>query len=199
MGHPFDRADIRPATAADIDPAVRTLTRAFEHYPMTRRSLAPDDYLTRLARYQLLFLTGIGLPHGRVWVTDDHSAVSVWLTPRTPLSVFADLAAEFEDISGSRADVVAMDGPVIEAHRPAEPVWGLAVVGVDPDRRGRGLGRAVIAPGLAAADAEGVRAFLETQDAANLPFYESLGFKVVGEARLPDDGPMHWAMLRPTP
>ncbi|WP_306363678.1 GNAT family N-acetyltransferase [Nocardia sp. CC227C] len=90
-----------------------------------------------------------------------------------------------------------MDGPVIEAHRPAEPVWGLAVVGVHPDHRGRGLGRAVIAPGLAAADTEHVPAFLETQDPTNVPFYESLGFETIGHVRLPEDGSPHWAMLRP--
>jgi hypothetical protein len=81
--------------------------------------------------------------------------------------------------------------------RPREPVWFLGVIGVDPARQGQGLGRAVITPGLQTADADDVPTFLETQDPANVPFYESLGFDVVAELDLPDNGPKHWAMRRP--
>ncbi|HEY0695658.1 MAG TPA: hypothetical protein VGD71_42305 [Kribbella sp.] len=55
----------------------------------------------------------------------------------------------------------------------------------------------MITPGLRASDADGVRAFLETQDPANVPFYESLRFDVLAELDLPDDGPKHLAMRRP--
>ena len=54
----------------------------------------------------------------------------------------------------------------------------------------------MIAPGLAAADEDNSPAFLETQDPANVPFYESLGFEVIAEVDLPRNGPKHWPMHR---
>jgi GNAT superfamily N-acetyltransferase len=186
--------EIRIAGQDDIEPAVQTLVKAFEHYPLTLQAISADGYLDRLARYHRLFLTSIGLAHGRVWVAADHSAVAIWTTPATPPDLFAPLAAEFTEISGDRAQVAATYERAMGILRPRGPVW---FVGVDPARQGQGLGRAVITPGLQAADADDVPAFLETQDSANVPFYESLGFDVIGELDLPDNGPKHWAMRRP--
>ncbi|GAB2649938.1 GNAT family N-acetyltransferase [Kribbella swartbergensis] len=189
--------DVRRATEADVDAAVRTLARAFEDYPMTRACLDPDGYLDRLTQYQRLFLTGIGLPHGRVWITSDSSAVAAWTTPATPPDAFTPHADAFQRIAGSRAALAAEYEQAMGIFRPREPMWFLAVVGVDPDRQRQGLGRAVISAGLAAADAENSAAFLETQEPANLNFYESLGFTVVAELELPHRGPIHYAMYRP--
>jgi ribosomal protein S18 acetylase RimI-like enzyme len=188
---------VRRATEADVDAAVRTLTRAFEDYPMTRLGLDPDGYLDRLTQYHRIFLTGIGLPHGRVWVTDDAGAVAVWTTPATPPDVFAPHAEELTKLAGSRAALAAECGQAMGIFRPRDPVWLLALVGVDPDLQHQGLGRAVIAPGLAAADAEHSPAFLETQEPANITFYESLGFTVTAELELPHHGPIHYSMYRP--
>jgi GNAT superfamily N-acetyltransferase len=188
---------IRLATTADVEAAVRTLARAFEDYPMTRMSLDPDGYLDRLTQYQRLFLTGIGLPHGRVWIAEDASAVAVWTTPSTPADAFAPHADAFRDIAGSRADLAAEYEQAMGIFRPREPSWFLALVGVDPDQQRQGLGRAVITPGLAAADADHSPAFVETQEPTNLHFYESLGFTVIAELELPHRGPIHYAMYRP--
>jgi len=188
---------VRQATASDIESAVRTLARAFEDYPTTRMGLDPDDYLTRLAQYQRLFLTEIGLAHGRVWVTDDVGAVAVWTTPLTPADAFAPHAEEFQRIAGSRAALASEYEQAMGLFRPREPIWFLALLGVDPDLQHHGLGRAVIAPGLSAADQDNSPAFLETQEPANLPFYESLGFVTVAELQLPHDGPIHYALYRP--
>ncbi|MGW1342428.1 GNAT family N-acetyltransferase [Kribbella sp. NPDC002412] len=189
--------EVRRASETDVDAAVRTLARAFEDYPMTRMGLDPDHYLDRLTQYQRLFLTQIGLPHGRVWVTSDVSAVAVWTTPATPPNAFAPHADAFKELAGSRAELAAEYEQAMGIFRPREPVWFLALVGVDPDRRSQGLGRAVIAPGLATADADHSAAFLETQEPGNLGFYESLGFTVIAELELPHRGPIHYAMYRP--
>jgi GNAT superfamily N-acetyltransferase len=192
-----ETARVRLAGAGDVDGAVRTLVRAFEDYPTTRQGLDPDGYLERLAEYQRLFLTAIGLAHGQVWVTDDVRAVAVWTTPATPPAVFAPLAPEFQRIAGTRSAVAAEYEQAMGIFRPREPIWFLGVLGVDPGHQGRGLGRAVLAPGLEAADAADSPAFLETQDPANVGFYESLGFRVLVELDLPHGGPRHWAMRRP--
>ncbi|ADD43748.1 GNAT family N-acetyltransferase [Stackebrandtia nassauensis] len=195
---------IREATPADIEPAVATLSAAFADYPFTRHTLAADDHLTRLADMQRLFITHIGLPHGRVWVSDNAHAVAVWTTPESTAiaEVFTDFAPQLAHIAGDRAAISARTESALAPHRPTTPTWFLGTVGVHPESQGQGLGKAVIEPGLRAADATGTEAFLETSLASNVTLYRKLGFDIVAEIDLPDDGPKTWAMRRkpaPTP
>jgi predicted N-acetyltransferase YhbS len=114
-----------------------------------------------------------------------------------PAEVFAPHAAAFQELAGSRAALTAEYGQAISLFHPRMPVWLLALAAVDPDRQRQGLGHAVIEPGLAIADAAHSPTFVETQDPANVGFYESLGFTVIAELELPHNGPMHYALYRP--
>ncbi|WP_431870639.1 GNAT family N-acetyltransferase [Nocardiopsis eucommiae] len=190
---------IREAVSEDVAGAAETLTEAFRDYPFTRHTISADDHLARLREFQRLFLAEVGLPHGRVWVSDDLSAVAVWSTPDSGGAdgVVAGLLPTLVNLAGDRADAYASAEKAMEAHRPKEPVWFLGTVGVRPRARGRGLGRAVIRAGLREADAAGVTAFLETATPENVRLYESLGFVVTAEYDLPDGGPHTWSMSRP--
>ncbi|XVQ10142.1 GNAT family N-acetyltransferase [Spirillospora sp. CA-255316] len=193
---PSDDAAVRPAVLADVPRAARTLRRAFADNVFTRHVIAADDHLRRLEEFQELFVARIGLPHGRVWVAGDVDAVSVWTTPETGPEIFGELAPRFAELAGDRLGAYEAAETAMGAHRPRGPVWFLGVVGVDPGRQGSGLGRAVIRPGLEAAERDGVPAFLETSEARNVAFYERLGFEVTAEYPLPCGGPTTWSMIR---
>ncbi|WP_017571309.1 GNAT family N-acetyltransferase [Nocardiopsis halotolerans] len=193
---------IREATADDVEGAADTLAAAFEDYPFTRHTISADDHMVRLRRFQRIFLAEIGLPYGRVWVSDDLRAVSVWTVPGADSEEGAARTMEallprLVELAGDRAPAYASAEAAMEPHRPEGPVWFLGTVGVDPGSRGRGLGRAVIGAGLREADAAGVPAFLETSTEDNVGLYRSLGFRVTAEYELPGGGPRTWSMLRP--
>ncbi|GAU66882.1 N-acetyltransferase [Streptomyces sp. NBRC 110611] len=196
---PEARAVVRPATAEDVPRAVRTLTQAFANYPWTRHTVDAADHAHRMERFQEIFLTRVGLAHGRVWVADDGDAVAVWTTPETvnAEAVFAELAPEFAALAGDRLTAYEEAEAALLPHRPTEPAWFLGTIGVTPDRQGSGLGRAVIRPGIAAAERAGVPAYLETSDEGNVRFYERLGFQITATLHLPGNGPRTWSMLRP--
>ncbi|HEX2468140.1 MAG TPA: GNAT family N-acetyltransferase [Solirubrobacterales bacterium] len=82
---------------------------------------------------------------------------------------------------------------------PAErDVWYLEVVGVHPDQQGAGIGSRLVGAGLERADATGAASYLETPSAANVRFYERLGFEVERDSvELLPGGPTHWLMRRP--
>ena len=61
-------------------------------------------------------------------------------------------------------------------------------------QQGRGLGAAVIHPGLLAANVAGVPAFLEVFDERSVRFYECLGFEVSAAYPLSGGGLCTWAM-----
>ncbi|SEF78773.1 Acetyltransferase (GNAT) family protein [Thermomonospora echinospora] len=190
-------APVRPATPADAGPAVETLVRAFADYAFTRHVIAADGYTERLRTFQGMFLERVGLVHGRVWVSDDLRAVAVWTTPDAdPTPAFEELAPRVGEIAGNRAAAYQAAEEALAPYRPAGPAWFLATVGVDPDAQGRGLGGAVVRPGLEEAERAGVPAYLETSAERNVRFYERLGFEVEAEAELPGGGPRTWCMWR---
>ncbi|MDA8372277.1 MAG: GNAT family N-acetyltransferase [Nocardiopsaceae bacterium] len=189
---------VRLATRGDVPRAVETLGRAFADYAFTRHTVAADRHVERVKRFQELFISRIGLDFGRVWISEGGDAVAVWTTPETAKAgdVFAELGPQFVEIAGDRAKAHEEAEAAMRPHRPQEPVWFLGSVGVDPDRQGRGLGSAVIRPGIEAAEKDGVPAFLETSDERNVGLYRHLGFTVTAEYDLPGGGPRTWAMLR---
>jgi predicted N-acetyltransferase YhbS len=70
------------------------------------------------------------------------------------------------------------------------------VIGADPAARGQGHGAALLRSGLAKADAAGLPTCLESSKPSDLPIYERFGFTVREELRLPENGPVLWAMKR---
>jgi ribosomal protein S18 acetylase RimI-like enzyme len=64
---------------------------------------------------------------------------------------------------------------------------------VDPAYRGRGLGSALLAHGLAVADQDGLPAYLEATSEDNRRLYERHGFTVIGKIQYGTSPPM-WAM-----
>ncbi|EME50692.1 N-acetyltransferase GCN5 [Rhodococcus ruber BKS 20-38] len=190
--------EIRPAEPTDVDRATRTLARAFADYPFTRHTVDARDHLRRVEELQRLYLTEIGLRCGRVWVSDDATAVAVWTTPESTgiTEAFARIAGRVAELSGDRAAAATAADEALAPLRPREPAWFLATVAVDPDRQGAGLGGAVLAPGLREAREAGVPAYLETSSERNVAFYRRLGFDVVGTVDLPGDGPRTWTMIR---
>lgn len=193
---------VRTASASDIAAAADTLALAFRDYPFTRHTLGADDHERRLIENQTLFLSEIGIPHGRVWVIEGSDgvldAVAVWTTPGSAgiEDVFARLAPRLAEIAGDRADVAADTEAALAPHRPSGPAWFLATVGVRPGKQGQGLGAAVIRPGLAEADRAGHGAYLETSLPGNVRLYERLGFRADVALDLPHGGPRTWAMTR---
>jgi ribosomal protein S18 acetylase RimI-like enzyme len=67
------------------------------------------------------------------------------------------------------------------------------VLATEPAGQGRGLGRAVVAPGLALAGAAGLPAFLETTNDGNVGIYRRWGFEVTATIPL---GPLTIRVMR---
>jgi GNAT superfamily N-acetyltransferase len=189
----------RAATWADADALAATMARAFFDDPFvgfifqneeTRQTLTP-----RL--FKLLFK--LGLPHGACDVTPGYEAAALWRPPgawKTPTWEYLANGSEVLDIfdfSSARHAIRAIDA--IEKLHPCEAHWYLQAIGSDPDKHGKGFGAAVMRRQLANADISGLPAYLESSKDANIPFYQSFGFQVSGEIKLPD-GPTLWPMWR---
>lgn len=76
------------------------------------------------------------------------------------------------------------------------PHWYLAGLGVEPSQQRKGIGSALLAPGIEGAGRDGLPCVLLTNDEQNLSFYERHGFRTVLEGDRPTGGPHAWAMVR---
>jgi ribosomal protein S18 acetylase RimI-like enzyme len=193
----------RPATADDVDVVTQTLTLAFRRDPVWGVALAmPDGSTAHHTAFWRLYVEG-SLRYSTVFMTDDASAISVWIPPGgTELSDAGE--AEVEQLVKSTLDARRASAMFelwerFGANHPAdEPHAYLSLLATHPDHQGRGLGQRLLASDLARLDAAGVPAYLESTNPANDHRYERAGFRRVGRFRaILDDAPIS-TMWRPS-
>jgi len=175
---------LRRAGPGDGPRIVAVLADAFDGDPFFRWMFGPDETaFGRRLRAWLDLIVGFALPRGQGFLVGNDDGVVVWLPPGAELAS-PDLAAAgrlLHELVGERVGEVlgaigAGGGAV-----PDGPHWLCLYIGVRPDAQGQGLGRALLQPGLEAADASGVPVHLVATNSATAPFYERFGFRVLAE------------------
>ncbi|MBY6365604.1 GNAT family N-acetyltransferase [Rhodococcus corynebacterioides] len=180
---------LRPLPAAALDDAAALLAAAFADYPWTRWAVPAQDYTDRLTRLQRLYLQ-YAREHGIVLADADVTGV-VALLPPNPPEPPSEMQDEVAALHGDRLDAVA--GAVTPP--PPTGAWTLETLGVDPRRRGRGLGASLVRAALDAVPA-GVPVALDTSDPRNVRLYERCDFGVTATTLVPD-GPTVVSMVHP--
>lgn len=192
------RPDLRFAERGEWQAMGQVLGSAFANDPVSRWTLggpmavlATYTALSRevyLARGVGCFASSLG---GAVWLGPGASKLMPW-------GAQLRLAWQLTRLSGpgSVSRSLRVDA-AMRAKRPANPHFYLFAVGVLPEGRGRGLGRALILRMTDQADAWGLPCWLENTNPTNEPLYSGLGFEVV-ETFSPAPGcPPLTTMLRP--
>lgn len=89
-----------------------------------------------------------------------------------------------------------LDEQMSELH-PTEAHHYLFILGVDPPVQGRGHGKTMLAALSARADADGLPCYLETDRESSVRLYESVGYRVMADFRVPEvDDLRMWTMRR---
>ena len=176
----------RAAAITDLDGVTATLTAAFANDPLWSWAFPDPDDLSVWWRFYIA--SAVRYPW--VWVSGDYAAAAVWIPPNgVELTTEEEERVEplLRDLIGPRCDDVLELLDRFEAAHPREkPHYYLSLLGTHPDRRGEGLGMALLAENLKRIDAEGVPAFLESSNPANNERYERVGFRRIGEFTTPD-------------
>ncbi|WP_179957023.1 GNAT family N-acetyltransferase [Amycolatopsis anabasis] len=195
--------EIRPATRADIPELARVLALAFHDDPFMRWILPGDE----LVRRRLPTLFGVLIRHqhfrhGACEVAVEGRRIvggTLWDPPgswRQPLWRTLLAAPGLIRAFGRRTAAAAEVAAALEKAHPYEPHWFLAVVGTDPDLRGKGIGGDLLRSRLDRCDAAAMPAYLESSKESNIGYYEKFGFAVTREITVPGGGPTAWAMWR---
>ncbi|MEO3794374.1 N-acetyltransferase [Nonomuraea sp. B10E15] len=171
----------------DAGAAVRVLTAAFAADAVIRW-LTPE-----VSARMFAFVVAESAAAGGLEVQDE-VAVAVWLPwsadDSTPGSATDGLPPELPVRLRQYVELTTARHPSDRDH------LHLQFLGVHPACQGQGAGSALLARGLARADAAGLPAYLEASGQANLRLYERHGFVRCGEPILLPDGPAVWPMWR---
>jgi ribosomal protein S18 acetylase RimI-like enzyme len=190
----------RAATAKDVPAIATCLASAFYDDPVWGRWTFPEEATRYQGVYELMrFWTAAAARYPWVRMTDNADAVAVWIPPGKPEMTkeeegrFASLIGE---LVGGRASELNDLFDRFDEHHPEEPAhYYLSLWGTHRDHAGRGVGTALIRDNLARIDAEGMPAYLESSNPANLRRYEALGFTPTREFG-PVGGPVITSMWR---
>lgn len=194
---------VRPATRADVGALSRTLGRAFFDDPVMCWMLPDADVRRRKLHRLFAALTRHHhLSGGGVEVAPDGEGIGAaalwdppggWQTTRgQELRAMPSLLIAFGTSLRRGFEVTELMKKV----HPEEPHWYLAIIGSDPDVRGKGFGQVLMRSRLDRCDAEHAPAYLESSNPDNVPYYQRFGFEVTGEIALPNGGPSLIPMWR---
>jgi ribosomal protein S18 acetylase RimI-like enzyme len=189
----------RAVTTGDIGCLSGVLARAFADDPMVRWFARQDERREARARRLFDWYLRDAVPHGLCTTTDALDGAAVWCPPggwTMPLWRQAALLPTILGITGvtnAPSRIAGVD--LLSRKHPPRPHYYLAVVGVEPELQGQGIGSALLQPVLDLCDRTRTGAYLENTKEQNLPLYERHGFRVVEEITMPR-GPRQWLMWR---
>jgi GNAT superfamily N-acetyltransferase len=183
---------IRRIRHGERDAALATLVAAFRTDPQLCWYF-PDGERYHVGAPRFFgVLLDTRMEGGDVWAADDLSAVALWIPPGGnllgPDVVEAQYGAAVAALPIPAPERIAATDLVVDGLLPREPHWYLGVLATRPECQGRGLGSAVLAPVLAAADRAGFPVALETSTARNVEYYTRRGFASLGSQTLGGNG-----------
>ncbi len=192
--------EIRKAGAEEVEGISRALASAFQDDPVMSWLIRDTARRPQILEGNFrLLLSRIWLRHEETYTTAATAGASIWDPPGTWRVGIAEqlaLLPQAVRIWGRLTPRALRTLTAIERGHPKEDHYYLAVLGVEPERQGRGMGSALMSPILGRCDSEGVPAYLEASSPRNRSLYERHGFKVTEEFRVGADAPPIWGMWR---
>jgi len=188
-------AQIRNATRADEKKIAALVGLAFAADPAVRWLLPdPYDFLSSNEKY-IGLSCGPAFDNGSAFIVGNMWGAALWLPPG--VKVDSGPLAEF---NSQRIDPAVLNDHAetkrkCGAYRPVEPHWYLTLIAVDPARRGKGYGAALMSHALKIIDRDKRPAYLESTNAANLSLYKRFGFERLAEVQA-GQSPPRYPMLR---
>lgn len=187
---------IRSTETSEQDDAVAIQTAAFIADPVMRW-MYPESrsYLEHFPGFVRAF-GGAAFDGDGAFLSDCLGGVALWLPPGVHPDGDAIEAFFRKTVSEEKLDDLFGVLEQMDEYHPEESHWYLSIIGVDPARQGQGLGAQLLQHTLARCDEDGLPAYLESSNPANISLYMRHGFEVMGEIRV-GDAPLVTPMLRP--
>jgi ribosomal protein S18 acetylase RimI-like enzyme len=187
-----------------IHDASHMLARAFYDDPMVTWIVPDEEKRRKHLPWFFRLAATYGDRWGEVFTTPDHvQGAAIWLPPNNNITDTVKLI-RLGMLSGfvrfgppSFMKFITALNKLEHFHKRDVPPehWYLFVLGVEPERQGKGVGGTIISPVLERADKDRLPCYLETMKERNVEFYSKHGFEVLIDGHF-KDGPRYWTMKR---
>jgi GNAT superfamily N-acetyltransferase len=184
------------STAVDAAAEARALaivTRAFETDPPVRWMYPEGDVYAEHFPQFVRALAGDTFRDATLRLGD--GAAALWVQPGSEPDEDALAEIVERSVPAHRRQDVLDVFDAMGVHHPAEPHWYLPLIGVVPERQGRGSGTALMTPVLDICDRTGFPVYLEATTEDSRALYARLGFETTAVLRIADCPPL-WTMVR---
>lgn len=190
---------ISTVNPADQSRAIDVIVLAFSTDP-TVRWLYPDphEFLANFPEFTRAF-GGRALEHGTAYQVGDFTGVAMWLPPGSTPDEEALGELLERTLSGKKLETVFAILEQMGSFHPDEPTWYLPLIGVDPIHQRNGYGAALMRHALARCDQDGIPAYLESSNPANISLYKRHGFEAIGSIQIGEAPPIVPMLRRPRP
>jgi GNAT superfamily N-acetyltransferase len=188
---------VRIADQDDADEVGRVLADGFDDDPVMGWVFSEPGRAGKLDAFFAFLAREALVPLGATYVLPGSCAS--WTPPGSPgwPDERAERFGELLERVCTATDIERLgilDG-VTREHHPDGEHWYLGTIATTRDRRGQGLGSALLRASLEHVDATGLPSYLESTNPRNVPVYERHGFRSTGTIELPG-GPALTAMWR---
>lgn len=175
---------VRIAKPEEREKAIASIVAAFITDPVNRYAMpTPQLYLGTMPLVTKHF-GGAALEEGTAWVAGDFAGAALWLPPGAESDHEALGALMLERLPADRLPEMGAMVEQMGQYHPEEKHWYLAMLGVDPHVRGRGLGGALLTESLERVDQDHLPAYLESSNPRNISLYLRHGFEIIGEIKV---------------
>jgi GNAT superfamily N-acetyltransferase len=199
--------EVMPLHESQLTLAGDMMARAFFNEPLAVYMLPNTKQRAKLLPSHFNELLRHGYLFGESYVTGNNlDGVCVWIPPnQSELELAPERAKQAEPRGAHEAlgqDVWERYLQLIthtETLRRLEVSprhWFLALLAVNPLRQRQGIGKSLLHPVIQRADAEGLPAYLWTDQSSTVPFYQRHGFAVITDAVETNSGIRIWTMRR---
>ena len=171
-------------SAEEQSVALNTIVASFTADPFMRWMMPNADKYIRHSAALFAAFAGGAFDAQTAFQIQNFAGVALWVPP---------FQAKRDDEGGegfSKTLMQAVDVARLEeigemlrgmrAYHPQEDCWYLPLIGVDPSHQGRGLGARLMQHALNCCDEDGLPAYLESSNPANISLYQRFGFEVMG-------------------
>jgi ribosomal protein S18 acetylase RimI-like enzyme len=188
------------ALAADLPQLASSLASAFFDDPVMSWMFDDPGIRGEQIERWMRFSLEMGLTRGHLYKAGGNMAAAIWSPPDVTLfdEVWGPRMVEIlgEELGERAGEVIPALARVMAVQPADEPHFYLFTLGTHAEHQSRGLGGRVLEPVLALCDSQDLRAYLESSNPRNLPFYERHGFEVMGEISVVEGGPIVRPMRR---
>jgi len=189
---------------SQIKPAGEMIARVFQDDPLNSYLFPDASRRENMSHYVFEFMVRLGVSYGEVYATSPNlEGVAVWLPSEKDVTMWrmilnGGFSLYFKVGRKGISRLSYVNNFYSQVHKRHAPFrhWYLSLIGVAPKFQGKGYASILLKAMLARIDKEHLPCYVETQNEKNVSIYQHYGFKVVGEAVIPDTEISFWAMLR---